>query len=500
VDIRERTDRAVSPEASAGPPALELRGIVKQFGDVIALAGVDLSVANGSVHALLGENGAGKSTLMRIAFGLLPADEGEIRLLGDTVRVHSVRTARRAGVGMVHQNLSLVPTLSAAENLVLGGHGQFHVGTARALLEETMGSSGLRVQPDALARDLSVVEQQRLEILKALVRGARLLILDEPTAALAPGDTEELLRWIRGYARGGGSVVLVTHKLREALAVSDEVTVLRRGVVAFSGAASDVTEQTLARAMFDAFEPRGLPPGRPAGEAIVHAEAIVVTDRAGVPQVRDASLLLRRHEIVGIAAVEGSGHHALLSALAGLRPVSAGTLRLPGRVALIPADRLGEAVIPEFTLVENVALRGAGVRRGMMPWSSITQRTSSLMERFRIGAPSPAARVRTMSGGNQQRLVVARELADTVDLIVADNPTRGLDLRSAAFVHDQLRDAAARGAAVVVHSPDLDELFSLATRVLVVFQGTVRDTGLDREEAGRAMLGAATLSAAAGEP
>jgi ABC-type uncharacterized transport system ATPase subunit len=500
MDIRERAHRAVSLERPARNPALELRGIVKQFGDVTALAGVDFSVAHGRVHALLGENGAGKSTLMRIAFGLLAADKGEIRLFGDAIRAHSVRMARRAGIGMVHQNLSLVPALSAAENLVLGGQGQFRVGSARELLEETMRSSGLRVQSAGLARDLSVVEQQRLEILKALVRGAKLLILDEPTAALAPGDTEELLRWIRGFAAGGGSVVLVTHKLREALAVSDELTVLRRGLVTFSGAARDATEQTLARAMFDAFEPRGAPPGRAPGEAIVHADTIVVADQAGVPQIRGASLHLRRHEIVGVAAVEGSGHHALLSALAGLQPVTAGTLQLPSRVALIPADRLREAIIPELTLVENVALRGAGARKGMMPWSSITQRTSSLMERFRIVAPSAAAPVRTLSGGNQQRLVVARELADTVDLVVADNPTRGLDLQSAAFVHDQLREAATQGAAVVIHSPDLDELFSLATRVLVVFEGAVGETGLDRDETARAMLGSGASSAARGAP
>lgn len=484
------------PESAEGQvPALELRGVVKRFGDVTAVDGADLVVAQGSVHALVGENGAGKTTLMRIAYGLIPADAGTLRLFGAPSRVHSVREAASAGVGMVHQHLSLVPNLSAAENLVLGGRGLYRPRAAASLLRATADSSGLRVPDDALVRDLSIVEQQRLEILKALARDARLLILDEPTAVLAPAETEELLRWIRAFAGGGGSVVLVTHKLREALAVADDVTVLRRGRVAHAGRARESSEQELARAIFpEQLATDGATGAVTPGPVVAQADAMVVADARGVQRIRGASFRIHRHDIVGVAAIEGSGHRELLAALAALRPVVSGTLHLPSRAALIPADRVREALIPEFTLTENVALHQLGRRRGLIPWKALAERTAELLRRFSIVAPSPRVPARTLSGGNQQRLVVARELEHDVDLVVADNPTRGLDIRATAFVHEQLRQAAARGAAVVVHCSDLDELLALATRVLVVFHGDVREVRLDRNEIGRAMLGATSVA------
>ena len=481
----------MSPEQAREAPALELCGVTKRFGDVVAVDNVDFTVTRGTVHALIGENGAGKSTLMRIADGLIAADAGVARFFGAPARAHDARAASRAGVGMVHQHLSLVPSLTVAENLVLGGSGLLRPTAAHALLRKTMESSGLRVPDHALARDLSIVEQQRLEILKALARGARILILDEPTAVLAPADSGELLRWIRGFADRGGSVVLVTHKLREALAVSDNVTVLRQGRVVHSGRAAESTEVDLSRAMFPgAVEHPETSPTLLPGDTIVRAETISVLDARDVPRIGNASFRIGRHEIVGVAAVEGSGHRELLGAIAGLLPVTTGEIHLPERVALIPADRLREALVLEFTLTENVALHGLGRRRGLMPWPELSGRTAALLERFAIVAPSPRAPARALSGGNQQRLVVARELEHAVDLVVADNPTRGLDIRATAFVHDQLREAAARGAAVVFHSGDLDELLSLATRVLVVFHGTVSESGLDRDAVGRAMVGA----------
>jgi ABC-type uncharacterized transport system ATPase subunit len=473
-------------------PALELHGVAKQFGDVTALDSVDFTVAAGSVHALIGENGAGKSTLMRIAYGLLPPDAGSLRLFGTTIAGHSVRQAIQAGVGMVHQHLSLAPNLSVTENLVLGGTGLFRPDSAEDLLRRTESSSGLSVPHDALARDLSIVEQQRLEILKALARGARLLILDEPTAVLAPAEIDDLLRWIRGFATAGGSVVLVTHKLREALAVADEITVLRRGRVVRAGSAATISEHELARAIFpENLEVQRAPATLTPGEPLVHADAVDVTDARGARRIHHATFALHRHEIVGVAAVEGSGHRELLQALAALLPASSGMLRLPGRIGLIPADRNRDGLVLEFTLVENVALHQLGKRRGLIPWRLLGERTSALLKHFNIVAASARARARDLSGGNQQRLVVARELEHALDLIVADNPTRGLDIRATAFVHEQLREAAARGAVVVVHSSDLDEILSLATRVLVVFHGEVREVGLDRDGVGRAMLGAA---------
>jgi general nucleoside transport system ATP-binding protein len=497
VGVRERADGVVSPGSSAAElPALELRGVVKRFGDLVALDGVDFTVARGTVHALVGENGAGKSTLMRIADGMISADAGTLRLFGTPLRGHDTRAAARAGIGMVHQHLSLVPGFTVTENLVLGGRGLLRPAGAQSLLDESVRSAGLPVPTHALARDLSIVEQQRLEILKSLARGAMILILDEPTAVLAPSDVAELLRWIRVFAAGGGSVVLVTHKLREALAVADDVTVLRRGRVVLSTRASDTTESDLARAMFPEQPPsRAASDALPDGEVVVRADSISVADTRRVTRVREASFRIRRGEILGIAAIDRSGHRELLSALAGFLPVTSGALATPGRVAFIPADRLRDALVAEFSLVENIALRGAGRRRGVMPWSDLAQRTSALIERFAIRAASPSVEARTLSGGNQQRLVVARELEEAVDLVVADNPTRGLDLRATTFVHNQLRAAAERGAAVVFHSSDLDEVLAVAARVVVVFEGRVIDAGPDRDAIGRAMVGTATANA-----
>ena len=470
------------------PPALELRGIVKRFGATVALDGVDFVAMPGQVHALLGENGAGKSTAMRIAYGLAAPDAGTLKLFGAETSRGSVTAAMQCGLGMVHQHLSLVPTLTAAESLVLGSRGLFQRREAEAALRSVSEASGLRVDPTALVSELSVVEQQRLEILKALARNAKALILDEPTAVLAPSESDELLRWLRRFADRGGSVVLVTHKLREALAISDVITVLRRGRVVATAEAKATSETDLARAMFPEGSDVGATPPTRRGEVVVRMSSADVRGARG-PAVRGATLELHRGEIVGVAAIEGAGHRELIRALAGLALPDAGALELPARIALIPADRARDAVVGEFSLAENVALHGLGGRRGLMPWRSIADRTQALIDRFSIAAPAADVSLRSLSGGNQQRLVVARELEHDVDLLVADNPTRGLDVRASAFVHEQLRNAAARGAAVVVHSSDLDEVLGLANRVLVVFHGEVREVLLDREHVSRAMVG-----------
>ena len=468
-----------------------MRGVCKRFGDVVALADVDFVVRAHSVHALLGENGAGKSTLMRIAMGLVPPDAGALSVHGQVAPVMSVRMAARSGLGMVHQHLSLAESLTAVENVALGGTGRYEPARVLARLRTVAHASGLEVQLDAPVKDMSLAQRQRLEILKALAADARVLILDEPTAILAPRETSDLLAWIRGFAERGGSVVIVTHKLREALVVADEITVLRRGRTVFSGPASGSTEASLARAIF----PDGSPPSTPAivapGEVVVTAEHVTLSDTRGLARVRDASFQLRRHEVVGVAGVEGEGHRELLEALGGLRTPASGTMGLPARVVVIPADRHREGIILPMTLAENVALRGVGRARGRMRWSEVHQRTRDLMQRFGIVAPSELARAGGLSGGNQQRLVVAAALESPVDVVVADNPTRGLDINATAFVHGQLRAAASGGAVVVIHSSDIDELLELATRVLVVFHGTVREAALDRDSIGGLMLGAA---------
>ena len=476
--------------ASAGAaPPLVLSGISKRFGALVALDSVDLHVRPRTVHALLGENGAGKSTLMRVAFGTMSPDAGTIRVAG---RQRDSAKGPRAGVGMVHQHLSLVPTLTAAENLVLGGSGRLDLGTAASRLRALGESSGLRVDPDALVEDMGLAERQRLEILKALGREPALLIMDEPTAMLAPAEARELLGWIRRFADDGGSAVLVTHKLREALEVADDITVLRRGRVAWSGPAGGKSERDLADAIFP--EPRVPPP--PAANtvttgAVLRARGLRLERHGGARAIDDASFEVCAGEIVGIAAVEGSGQHELLRALAGLLQPSGGDLHRPRGAAYIPADRTREALVLPMSLTENVALRDLASRKGRVPWRQLHQRTESLIREFSIAAPGPAASAGALSGGNQQRLVVARELAEAPPLVVADNPTRGLDLQATAFVLDQLRAAAERGAAVVVHSGDLDELLAISSRVLVVHGGRVSPAPLDREAIGRAMLGAA---------
>jgi len=478
----------VTAAGAEGRFALELGGIGKQFGEVVALRHAGLAVRAGTVHALLGENGAGKSTLMQIAFGTLRPDAGLVRVAGAPARA----AGPFPGVGMVHQHLSLVPAMTALENFALGGHGLFDREATRRRMQALSDASGLRMDPGDIVRDMSIARQQRLEILKALGRDASVLILDEPTAVLAPAEARDLLAWVRDFAGAGHSVVLVTHKLREALAVADDITVLRRGEVTWAGRAADTTEARLADAIFPGgSSPRASRPAQPAGTIVVRAENASVSRRDGSAAIAGASFAIHAAEIVGIAAVEGSGQHELLLALAGRLPAGPGSLELPGRIAFVPADRKHDATIPSFSLVENVALRGAGRRAGGMPWRGLATHTAALIEEYSITAAGPDAAAGTLSGGNQQRLVIARELADTPALVVADNPTRGLDLNATSFVLERLAQAAARGAAVVLYSNDIDELLTLAHRVLVVHAGRVSEVALDRDAIGRAMLGAA---------
>jgi ABC-type uncharacterized transport system ATPase subunit len=477
----------VNPSGAEAPMALALRGISKRFGDTVAIRDASLSLRPGTIHAVLGENGAGKSTLMRVAYGTLEPDAGEVAHAGQWTPGRP-----RQGIGMVHQHLSLVPALTALDNFQLGGTGRFDRAAARRRLEALSGESGLRVDAAALVRDMTLVQQQRLEILKALGRDASILILDEPSAVLAPAEARDLLAWVRSFATGDRAVLLVTHKLREALAAADEITVLRRGTVTWSGPASGSSESELARAIFpDAVARASSPAPIATGRTIVGAKDVRILREDGSTAIGNASLEIRGGEIIGVAAVEGSGQHELLLALADRHRIDGGTLALPDEVAYVPADRTRDAVVAGFSLTENVALRGAGRRRGVMPWARLTERTSGLIERFAITAPGPDAPAGALSGGNQQRLVVARELHADPALVVADNPTRGLDLNATAFVLDELRACAARGSAVVLHSSDLDEILTLATRVVVVFAGRVTEAPMDRESIGRAMLGAA---------
>ena len=481
--------------------ALSLSHVAKRFARTVALDDVSFALARGTVHSLLGENGAGKTTLMNIAFGLASADVGTMRVSGRECRISSPADAIRVGIGMVHQHFTNVGAMTVAENVALGGHGRYDATRAAATVAAVGTRAGLTLDPSARADSLPVGAQQRLEIIKALARGARILILDEPTAVLAPAESEELLRWLRAFADDGNSVVLITHKLRDALSVADEVTVLRRGRVVHTGQASELSPQRLATLLVGESERGGSTvasigspsPGGQAsvGDVIASMSHVELTDERGRATARDVTLEVRAGDLVGIAAVEGSGHRELLRAFSGrLRPAS-GQLRLPARIAFVPEDRHRDAMVTEFTLAENVALKGAGARRGNISWRKERERATTLVREFDVRGGAVGAAARTLSGGNQQKLVLARELDGSPQLVVAENPTRGLDVHASAAVHERLARAARAGAGVVVYSSDLDEVLALATRVVVMHAGRLVETPFDRDSVGRAMLGIA---------
>jgi ABC-type uncharacterized transport system ATPase subunit len=469
---------------------LALSNITKRFGDTPALDDVSLVCRRGRVHALLGENGAGKTTLMRVAFGLTAPDKGQVTAAENRALV-STSDAIAAGIGMVHQHFTNVPAMTVAENVALGGHGRFDARSAARRVEDIGRRTGLTLDPRAVAETLPVGAQQRLEIVKALARDAHVLILDEPTAVLAPGEIEELLQRLRAFADEGNTVVLITHKLREALAIADDLTVLRRGRVALNGTAVGMTIDDVSAALLgDRSEPQQTPALETVvGGVVAELRGVTVLDERGATALHDATLDVRAGEIVGIAAVEGAGQRELLRLLSGRQTATTGSVRLPRAVGFIPEDRHRDALLLDFSLTENVALRGAGQRHGRIPWRSEAERARAVVTRYDVRGGDERTPARALSGGNQQKLVFGRELDGGPSLLVAENPTRGLDIRAAAAVHERLRAAAAGGTAVVVHSSDLDEVLSLATRVVVLHAGRMREVSFDRAVVGRAMLG-----------
>jgi ABC-type uncharacterized transport system ATPase subunit len=478
--------------------ALALRDVHKRFDTTVALDGARCEVRPGTVHALLGENGAGKTTLMRIAFGMLAPDGGTVVRDGRALPHADQAAAIAAGIGMVHQHFMLVPALTVAENAALGGRGRFDPREAAARVQRVAAATGLTIDPDERVRDLPVGAQQRAELVRALAHDATLLILDEPTAVLTPLESDELYRWMRRFAETGGTVILITHKLGEALAVADDVTVLRRGRTVLEGRAAAVGEDTLVTAIVGhapaaVTEP---PVGPSAGEPLFELDAAGWADAHGVMRLQPTTLTVRRGEILGVLGVEGSGERELLRLLAGRLAPSVGRLRRPSRVGFIPGDRLQDAIIPGMTLVENHALAEAAALRGLMAWETRGAATGAVLTSHDVRAAGPAATMASLSGGNQQRFVVGREHQLAPEALVAENPTRGLDVRAAAQVWTTLRAVARDGGAVVVHSTDLDEILAVTRRVVVCFAGTVReivppDDPSDRGPYARALLGVA---------
>ena len=475
-------------------PTLSLDSITKRFGATLALDNASMSVRGGSLHALLGENGAGKTTLMRLAFGMTQPDSGVIALNGTPCRWRSSAEAIAAGIGMVHQHFLLVPAMTVAENVALGARGLFTGFSPReaANLVRRIGiETGLVLNPDSRAGDLPVSAQQRLEIVKALARNAQLLILDEPTAVLTPREARELYVWLRGFVTRGGTVVLITHKVREALAIADDVTVLRRGRRVLSAPAVALTETAIVEAMLGgSIDPSPIPMQGIVGPVVLRITNVAVDDDQGVRRLTEATLDIAAGEIVGVAGVEGAGQRELLRVLAGRVKPTNGQIRIPDRVGFVPEDRHRDALIPEMTLVENIALKDATLRTGMMQWTSLGLQTAALVQAHDVRTSDITAPVASLSGGNQQKFVLARELAGAPPALIAENPTRGLDVRATAHVLLQLRQARARGVAVVVYSSDLDEILALADRMVVCFDGRVIPTPVDVDAVGRAMIGA----------
>jgi general nucleoside transport system ATP-binding protein len=482
------------------PPALALRGIGKRFGSVQALRGADFTLMPGELHALLGENGAGKTTLMHVAYGLVRPDAGVVEVAGTRRPIASPRAARALGIGMVHQHFTSLPALTVAENVALASGWQVRPRALRTRVRELSERIGLPLDPNARAGDLSVSLKQRLEIVKALASDARILLLDEPTAVLAPAEADELLRVVHAFTTDGGAAVLITHKLDEALDAADRVTVLRQGEVVFTGSVAGQTAVTLAGAMIGdgGDQPPATHPGvvKPAGRGnLTTAEPPLVRLEDGeVPRdggegiaMRHATLSIGAGEILGIAGVEGSGQRELLRAVAGRMTPARGKLSVAGPIGYVPEDRSTEGLILELTLTENVVLGSRTdepwLRRGRIDWRVARSRTGKLIREFGIVASGPDARASALSGGNQQKLLVARELAGGPRVVVAENPTRGLDIRAAEAIHRRLQAAAAGGAAVLVYSSDLDEVLLLAERVLVAARGVLIDVPADSTRA-----------------
>jgi simple sugar transport system ATP-binding protein len=476
---------------------LELRGITKRFPGVIANEKVDLTVEPGQIHALLGENGAGKTTLMNVLYGLYKQDEGEILVDGSPVVFRDPGDAIKAGIGMVHQHFMLVPVFTVTENVMLGvesTRGPLRIldkAAARARIVEISERHNLDVDPDALVEDLPVGVRQRVEIIKTLYRRSNLLILDEPSAVLTPQETEELFGIMRSLQAGGTSIIFITHKLNEVLEISDRITVLRRGKVAGSAIPAEATQQSLAQLMVG--RPVELEvekgPAKPA-EPVLEIAGLAVRDDRGHLAVRDLDLVVHAGEIVAVAGVQGNGQTELVDAITGLRRLAGGSIRINGRevrpdprrifeagVAHVPEDRLEEGLVPAFTIAENLVLNtyylrpfADGVR---LHRDAILATATDLVDQFDVRTPSVFNEVANLSGGNQQKVIVAREFSRPIKLLVAAQPTRGLDVGSIEYIHRRIVAKRDEGAAVLIVSTELDEVLALGDRIAVMYQGQI---------------------------
>jgi simple sugar transport system ATP-binding protein len=492
------------------PPAIEFVGIDKRFGATHANRNIDLVIRAGSIHGLVGENGAGKSTLMSILYGFYQADRGEIRVNGRKVAIRSSAQAIAVGIGMVHQQFMLVDTMTVLENVLLGAEGSFALAPAekraRAVLARLAQDYELEVDPDAVVGDLSVGEQQRVEILKTLYRGAEILILDEPTAVLTPSEVEHLFRILRRLQSEGKTIVVITHKLKEIKAVTDEVSVKRKGEIVATRPTAETSVEALAEAMVGRRVLLEVEKGPSVPGAVELAvEHLTVRDKRGVVLVDDVSLEVRAGEIVGIAGVAGNGQSELLEVIAGIRAPTAGTVRLgdtdvtgfdPSEIrdlglAHIPEDRHRMGLVLSFSAEENMMLGHQDDPRWasglLLDMAALRAATETDFADFDVRPPEPTLRTALFSGGNQQKIIIAREIGREPKAAIVGQPTRGVDIGAIEAIHRRLIALRDAGRAILLVSAELDEIRSLADRILCMCQGRI--TGECRPDTSEAEIG-----------
>ena len=495
---------------------IEMREITKVFGEFVANDKINLELRKGEIHALLGENGAGKSTLMNMLAGLLEPTSGEIVVNGQVVKLDSPSKAASLGIGMVHQHFMLVEAFTVAENIILGSeltkNGVLDIARATREINELSDRYGLAVNPTAKVADISVGAQQRVEILKTLYRGADILIFDEPTAVLTPSEIDELMAIMKNLVKEGKSIILITHKLDEIRAVSDRVTVIRRGksieTVEIAGATNaDLAEMMVGRSVSFKTEKQEAQPK----EVILSIKDLVVNENRGVPAVKNLSLDVRAGEIVGIAGIDGNGQSELIQAITGLRKIESGSVELKGQsivglhprqitemsVGHVPEDRHRDGLVLEMMISENIALqtyyKEPLSKKGILNYTNIIGYAKELMQEFDVRAASEIVPASALSGGNQQKAIIAREVDRNPDLLIVSQPTRGLDVGAIEYIHKRLIQERDNGKAVLVVSFELDEILNVSDRIAVIhdgkIQGIVTPETTNKQELGVLMAG-----------
>ena len=495
---------------------IEMREITKIFGEFVANDKINLQLRKGEIHALLGENGAGKSTLMNMLAGLLEPTSGEIVVNGQVVKLDSPSKAASLGIGMVHQHFMLVEAFTVAENIILGSeltkNGVLDIARATKEIMDLSERYGLAVDPSAKVADISVGAQQRVEILKTLYRGADILIFDEPTAVLTPSEIDELMAIMKNLVKEGKSIILITHKLDEIRAVSDRVTVIRRGksieTVEIVGATNaDLAEMMVGRSVSFKTEKQAAQPK----EVVLSIKDLVVNENRGVPAVKNLSLDVRAGEIVGIAGIDGNGQSELIQAITGLRKIESGSIELKGRSILglhprqitemsvghVPEDRHRDGLVLDMMISENIALqtyyKEPLSKNGILNYTNITSHAKNLMQEFDVRAASETVPASALSGGNQQKAIIAREINRDPDLLIVSQPTRGLDVGAIEYIHKRLIEARDNGKAVLVVSFELDEILNVSDRIAVIhdgkIQGIVTPETTNKQELGVLMAG-----------